>query len=99
MSKNNNLITLEEFKEKNYGKRGTKKRDKLEAGYENFKIGALLQEARLEKGLTQLELADKAGVSVNHYALIERGVKNPSVTTFTNIIEVLGLKPNDILQK
>ena len=32
-TKNKNLMTLEEFKEKNYGKRGTKKRDELEAGY------------------------------------------------------------------
>ena len=63
------------------------------------RYGKRLRKARLEKGLTQLELADKAGVSVNHCALIERGVNNPSVTTFTNIIEVLGLKPNDILQK
>lgn len=50
---NLNLVTLEEFKEKNYGKRGTKKRDLLEAGCENFKTGALLQKPRLEKGLTQ----------------------------------------------
>ena len=62
------------------------------------RYGKRLRKARLEKGLTQLELAHKAGVSVNHYALIERGEKNPSVTTFTSIIEVLGLKPNDILK-
>ena len=35
---NKNLTTLEEFKELNYGKLGTPKRDELEAGYENFKI-------------------------------------------------------------
>ena len=46
--KNQNIMTLEEFKEKNYGKRGTKKRDELEAGYENFKMGFQLQQARLE---------------------------------------------------
>ena len=38
-TKNKNLTTLEEFKEKNYGKRGTKKRDELETGYEIFKMG------------------------------------------------------------
>ena len=32
-AKNKNIMTLEEFKEKNYGKRGTKKRDELEKGY------------------------------------------------------------------
>ena len=63
------------------------------------RYGKRLRKARLEKGLTQLELAHKAGVSVNHYALIERGEKNPSVTTFTCIIEVLGLKPDDVLKK
>ncbi len=36
---------------------GTAKRDRLEAGYENFKIGVMIHQARLEKGLTQEELA------------------------------------------
>lgn len=57
----NNTITLDQFKEKHYGKPGSSKRYKLEAGYETFKIGALIQEARLEKGLTQEELAEKCG--------------------------------------
>jgi len=35
-AKNKNLTTLEEFKDKNYGKLGTKERDELEAGYEAF---------------------------------------------------------------
>jgi len=29
-------MTLEQFKDKHYGKRGTTKRDELEAGYKNF---------------------------------------------------------------
>ena len=62
-TKNKNLTTLEEFKEQHYGKIGTPKRDELEAGYENFKIGVLLQEARLQKGMTQEELALKAGTT------------------------------------
>jgi hypothetical protein len=56
-TKNKSLTTLEEFKEKNYGKRGTKKRDELEAGYESFKLGALIQDTRLEMGMTQEQLA------------------------------------------
>ena len=52
-AKNKNLMTLEEFKEKNYGKRGTKERDELEAGYEAFKIGALIHDTRVEMGMTQ----------------------------------------------
>ena len=34
--KNRNLKTLEQFKEKYYGKRGSKKREVLEAGYKKF---------------------------------------------------------------
>ncbi|HMR83869.1 MAG TPA: helix-turn-helix transcriptional regulator [Niabella sp.] len=90
MSKNNNLMTLEEFKEKNYGKKGTKKRDELEAGYENFKIGALLQEARLEKGLTQEELATKAGTTKSYISKIENNIKEARISTLQKIVE-LGL--------
>lgn len=35
-TKDKNLMTLEEFKEKNYCKRGTKARDELEAGYDRL---------------------------------------------------------------
>jgi len=49
--KSENLQTLEEFKDKHFGKVGTPKRDELEAEYENFKIGAMIHEASLEKGL------------------------------------------------
>lgn len=52
-AKKENIMTLEEFKGKNYDNRGTKKRDELEAGYETFKIGVLLHQARLKKDLTQ----------------------------------------------
>lgn len=32
-----NITTLDQFKEKHYGKPGSPKRDELEAGYEKFK--------------------------------------------------------------
>lgn len=37
MKTKNNRLTLDRFKDKNYGKPGTEKRDKLEEGFENFK--------------------------------------------------------------
>ena len=53
MIKKKNLMTLEEFKEKNYGKLGTKERDELEADYESFKIGALIHDTRIKMGIIQ----------------------------------------------
>lgn len=88
--KNRNLMTLEAFKEKNYGKRGSKKRDELEAGYENFRIGVLLHEARLEKGLTQEELAIKVGTTKSYISKIENNIKEVRISTLQKIVE-LGL--------
>jgi len=89
-TKNNNTITLEEFKDKNYGKSGTKERDELEAGFENFKIGVLIQQARLEKGLTQEELAVKVGTTKSYISKLENNVKEVRLSTLHKIVE-LGL--------
>jgi ribosome-binding protein aMBF1 (putative translation factor) len=89
-AKNKNTMTLDEFKEKNYGKRGSKKRDELEAGYENFKIGVLLYQARLEKGLTQEELAVKVGTTKSYISKIENNIKEVRISTLQKIVE-LGL--------
>ncbi len=47
----NNLSTLDEFKEKNYGKRGSKERDELEAGYDVFKIYTLKEDLQNDSEL------------------------------------------------
>jgi ribosome-binding protein aMBF1 (putative translation factor) len=89
-TKKSNIITLEQFKDKHYGKRGTAKRDELESGYKSFKIGALIHEARLEKGLTQEELAEKVGTSKSYISKIENNIKEVRFSTLQKIIE-LGL--------
>ncbi|MFH6966445.1 helix-turn-helix domain-containing protein [Flavobacterium sp. FlaQc-28] len=89
-TKNKNLVSLDDFVEDNYGKIGTLKRDEFEAGYENFKIGVLLQEARLQKGMTQEELAVKAGTTKSYISKIENNVKEVKFSTLQKIVE-LGL--------
>jgi ribosome-binding protein aMBF1 (putative translation factor) len=80
-------MTLDQFKEKHYGKIGTKKRDKLEAGYESFKVGVLLHQARTEKGLTQEELAQKVGMTKSYISRIENNVKEIRISTLQKIVE------------
>jgi DNA-binding XRE family transcriptional regulator len=89
-TKKSNVVTLDRFKDKHYGKRGTSKREKLEAGYDNFKIGAMIQEARLEKGLTQDELAKRVGTTKSYISKIENNIKEARISTLQKIIE-LGL--------
>jgi ribosome-binding protein aMBF1 (putative translation factor) len=88
--KDNNIKTLEQFKDIHYGKSGTKKRDELEAGYENFKIGALIHEARIERGMTQEELAEKTGTTKSYISKIENNIKEVRISTLQRIVE-LGL--------
>jgi ribosome-binding protein aMBF1 (putative translation factor) len=85
---NENLVTLDQFKDKHYGLPGTGTRDQLEAGYENFKIGALIHEARLGKGLTQQELADKVGTTKSYISKIENNIKEVRFSTLQKIVEV-----------
>jgi DNA-binding XRE family transcriptional regulator len=87
-TKNNNLTTLEEFKEKNYGKRGTKERNELEAGYENFKIGALIHDTRIEMGMTQEQLAEKVGTTKSYISKIENNLKEARISTLQKIVEL-----------
>jgi len=87
-TKKSNIVTLDQFKDKHYGKPGTTKRDQLEAGYENFKIGALIHEARLEKGMTQEELAEKVGTTKSYISKIENNIKEARISTLQKIVEL-----------
>lgn len=89
-AKNNNTITLAQFKDKHYGNVGTTKRDELDAGYVNFRIGAMIHEARIQKGLTQEELAEKVGTTKSYISKIENNVKEARFSTLQKIVE-LGL--------
>lgn len=88
MKVNNNIKTLAEFKDEQYGKIGSAKRDKLDNGFEAFKLGALIQEARLKKGLTQEQLADKCGTNKAYISRIENNIKDVRISTLQKIIEL-----------
>lgn len=56
----------------------------------------ILKEARLKQGLTQIDVAKKAGIHPNTYAKIERGINNPSPSSIKRLIKVLDLKSSDV---
>lgn len=56
----------------------------------------ILKEARLKKGLTQVELAAKAGIHSNSYAKIERGESKPSPESIKKLIRVLDIDSSKI---
>ena len=82
--------TLDQFVTEQYGEIGTEKRDALEKGYESFKFGALIQEARLKKGYTQSQLADIIGTNKSYISKVENDLKDIRLSTLQKIIESLG---------
>lgn len=61
------------------------------------KLGERFQSARLERGVTQMELANLAGMNVSNYGKIERGVNNPSFETVIRLAGVLGVDPGELV--
>ena len=62
-------------------------------------IGNRLLTLRLAGGLTQAELAEKAGLSTRTYADIERGDSGTRLESILRICEALNVTPNDIVQQ
>lgn len=55
-------------------------------------LGLQIKERRKALKITQKELADLAGISINTVVAAERGQGNPKISTYLAICNVLGLK-------
>jgi len=64
------------------------------------RVGKILKQARVKKGLTQIETAEKAGISQPYYNLIEndRLRKPPSFFVMERIAKVLQCHPKPLLR-
>jgi transcriptional regulator with XRE-family HTH domain len=60
-------------------------------------IGERLRDLRFRAGLTQEELAQKAGTTQTTVARIERDAVQPEVTTIRKLAAALGKTPGDLL--
>jgi HTH-type transcriptional regulator / antitoxin HipB len=88
--KSNNLKSFDQFVNEEYGQQGTIKRDNLEKGFESFRLGVMIQQARLNKGMTQEQLAEKCGTNKGYISRIENNLKEVRISTLQKIVE-LGL--------
>ena len=65
--------------------------------FDSHKIGNKLLAVRKGIGLTQSEVAEKAGISDRTYADIERGSVNMRVETVLKICSVFNITPDEVL--
>jgi predicted transcriptional regulator len=67
----------------------------------HLKVARLLEELRQKAGLTQAELADKAGVSQPMIARMERGDQDriPTLSTINKVFGALGYEVDLVVKK
>ncbi len=84
---NKNITTLDEILDNKYGKRGLPKREKWEQEFEAFRLGVLLEEARIKLGMTQEALAEKCGTNKSYISRIENNSSDIRLSTLMRIIQ------------
>ena len=61
-------------------------------------LGMMIAELRKEKGMTQLELAEKMGVTDKAVSKWERDLSCPDINSLPNLAEILGVSVDELMQ-
>jgi len=62
------------------------------------KLGDNLRVIRVNKGITQSELAKMVNVDKSFVSNIENGKNNPTLSTITSLAKALGVSANELLK-
>ena len=62
-----------------------------------FKIGKFIAECRKEKGLTQMQLSEKLGITDKAVSKWERGITMPDTSIMLELCDILGISVNELL--
>lgn len=61
-------------------------------------LGMIITELRKEKGMTQLELAEKMRVTDKAISKWERDISCPDINSLPNLAEILGVSVDELMQ-
>ena len=62
-------------------------------------FGEILRKLRKEKGLTQGALATACDLDRTYVSLLERGLRQPTLSTLFSIARALGVNPSSIVKE
>ena len=61
-------------------------------------LGTMIAELRKQQGMTQLELAEKMGVTDKAVSKWERDLSCPDINSLPNLAEILGVSVEELMQ-
>jgi len=61
-------------------------------------VGKKIQKLRKEKEISQVDMAERIGVSATYVGFVEQGVRNPSIATLDKIARVLNVRMSELLE-
>lgn len=61
-------------------------------------LGQIIREKREALGLTQIEVAEKAGLDRNYIGMVERGERNPSYLSLVKIAKGLNMTVDELIK-
>ena len=64
---------------------------------DQLKIGKFIAECRKQKQLTQLQLADKLGITDKAISKWERGIAMPDASLMLDLCSILGISVNECM--
>lgn len=62
-------------------------------------LGENIKKERIEKELSQEQLAEKTGLHRTYISQLERGLRNPTITTLSKITKVLNVSLDALIKK
>ncbi len=65
----------------------------------NKRLGLLIRKKRIEKGLTQLELADAMNLDYQYISRVERGLISPTLFWMTKLSSALNIPFSDLINE
>lgn len=75
-----------------------KRRYFLLSEIENITIGTVLKRVRKSLKLSQEELAHRSSLDRTYISMLERNIKQPTITTIFLLAEALKMKPSEFVQ-
>ncbi len=65
--------------------------------YDQFVVGGIVQTIRRDRKITQLDMAERLNISVDHYSKLEQGCEGMSLKILFGLMTILDVDANTLL--